>query len=92
MSTQSTHPWRASLRTGGAVAVSGLSAAAVAGPVIAEFVNEQFPGTPVAAATVGVVGFVAGLSVLVNRVALLGPVADFFTKIGLGATPKDGEA
>lgn len=89
MSTQTTHPWRASLRTGGAVAISALGAAAAAGPLISDFVNEQFPGTPAGSAVLAGVGFIAGLSVLVNRLALLAPVAAFFTKIGLGPAPKE---
>lgn len=87
-STQKKYPWRASIRTGGAVAIAALTAAAAAGPLIADFVAEQFPGTPAAAVTLAVVVFVSGLSTLVNRLILLAPVAALFQKIGLGPVPK----
>ena len=91
-STQSAHPWRASIRTGGAVLVSGLAAAAVVGPEVAEFVESQWPGSAGSAIVLSAVGVVAAASSLVNRIALLAPVADFLDKIGLGPTPPGGTA
>ncbi|MDF2693696.1 MAG: uncharacterized protein K0S65_2079 [Labilithrix sp.] len=86
--TQSAHPWRASLRTGGAVLVAGLAAAAAVGPEIVQFVEAQFPGSPAVAYVVSGVGIVTGLSVAVNRIALLAPVTKFLTMLGLGPAPK----
>lgn len=86
--TQTQHPWRASLRTGGAVAVSGLTAAAAAAPLIGDFVTEQWPDTPATTVVVAGVGIVTGASVLVNRILLLPAVNRFLTKIGLGPQPQ----
>lgn len=86
--TQTAHPWRASVRTALSVALALLGALAVAGPEIVKFVAEQFPDSPAAGIVASVVGFIVGLSLLVNRVILLAPVASFFQKIGLGPVPK----
>jgi len=86
--TQVRRPWRASLRTGGAVAVSLLTALALVGPEVVKFVSEQFPGSPAVAIVASVSGFIVGLAVLVNRVALIPAVSDLLTKLGLGPTPK----
>jgi hypothetical protein len=88
--TQSAHPWRASIRTAGAVGVAAIAALAAIGPELVTFVSEQFPGSPAVGVVAAGSGFVVGLSLLVNRVALLAPVASFLQKIGLGPTPKTG--
>ena len=87
--TQSAYPWRASLRTGGSVAIAGLAAAAAIGPEVADFVSTQFPGSPAEAIVLSAVGIIAAASVAVNRIVLLGPVATFLQKIGLGPAPKE---
>lgn len=87
--TQVRRPWRAALRTGGAVAVSLLVALAAIGPYVVEFVSEQFPGSPAVGIVAGVSGFIVGLSVLVNRIALLPAVSALLTKIGMGPMPKE---
>lgn len=87
--TQVRRPWRASLRTGGAVALSLLTALALIGPEVVKFVSEQFPGSPAVGIVAGASGFIVGLSVLVNRIALLPAVSALLTKIGMGPTPKE---
>ena len=86
--TQTVHPWRAALRTGGAITVSLILALAAIGPLTFEFVEDQFPGSPAAAIVAASAGFIAGLAILVNRIALLPAVSAFLTKIGLGPAPK----
>ncbi|MEV5068937.1 hypothetical protein MRBLMI12_000494 [Microbacterium sp. LMI12-1-1.1] len=87
-STQSAHPWRASFRTGIAVAPVVLAGAAAAGEEIAKFVAEQFPGTSAAAVALSVSAFAVGLSILVNRLMLTEKVAAALEAIGLGPKPK----
>lgn len=87
VSTQNVFPWRAALRTGGAVTLSLIAALAVIGPEVVTFVGQQFPGSPAVGIVSGVSVFIVGLSVLVNRIALLGPVASFLLKIGFGPAP-----
>lgn len=87
-STQSAHPWRASIRTGLAVAPVVLLGASAAGEEIAAFISEQFPDTPVAAAVLSASVFISGLAVLVNRLMLLDKVSAALTVIGLGPKPK----
>jgi hypothetical protein len=89
-STQSAHPWRASVRTAAAVGIAALAALAAIGPELVNFVAEQFPGSPAAGIVAAGSGFIVGLSLLVNRIALLAPVASFLQSIGLGPTPKTG--
>jgi len=91
MATQNQHPWRASLRTAGSIAVAVLVALAAIGPEVVTFVEEQFPGSPASAIVAGISGFIVGLSALVNRIILLQPVADLLQKIGLGPAPTEGE-
>jgi uncharacterized membrane protein HdeD (DUF308 family) len=86
--TQTVHPWRAALRTGGAIFIALLFALAAVGPLVVEFVGDQFPGSPAEAIVAGTVGFIVGLSVLVNRVALLPAVSALLTRVGLGPAPK----
>lgn len=88
--TQTAHPWRASVRTALSVALALLTALAVAGPSIVDFVSEQFPGSPAVGIVASVIGFIVGLSLLVNRLILLGPVAELIQKIGLGPVPNGG--
>lgn len=88
MSTQSNHPWRASLRTAGSVLLAVIAALAVVGPEIVTFVEEQFPGSPAVGVVAGVSAFIVGLSALLNRIILLPAVDTLLTRIGLGPTPK----
>lgn len=88
-STQSQHPWRAAIRTGGATLLSLLFALAAVGPDVVEFVEKQWPGSPGAAIVASIVTVIVGLSILVNRVALYAPVTAFLTRIGAGPSPAD---
>lgn len=87
ITTQSQHPWRASLRTAGAVAVTVLLALAAAGPEIVEFVADQFPDSPAVPIVAAVSGFIVALAALVNRLMLLGPIANLLQRLGLGPAP-----
>lgn len=90
-STQSKHPWRASVRTGLNTALLVLAALAVGMPEIVAFVREQWPESPAVGIVTGASAVVVGLSVLVNRVLLLPAVTDLLEAIGLGPTPKDSD-
>lgn len=88
-STQVAHPWRASLRTAGVHAIVILAALAAIGPEVVSFVEEQFPGSPAGGIVAGASSFIVGLSLLLNRLILLAPVAKAFDKLGLGPAPKE---
>lgn len=86
--TQTVYPWKAAVRTGLQALTSALIIFALIGPLVAEFVAEQFPGSPVVNwITVGVT-FTVALSALVARIMAIPAVNELLTKIGLGATPK----
>lgn len=86
-STQSKHPWRASVRTGLNTLLLLLTALAVGMPEIVSFVRDQWPGSPAVQIVVTTSGIIVGLSILVNRLLLLPPVAALLQAIGLGPAP-----
>jgi hypothetical protein len=86
--TQTVYPWKAALRTGIQVLLSALVLIALIGPLLADFIEEQFPGSPVVAWIVGAVAFCSALGALIARIMALPQVNVALTAIGLGATPK----
>ena len=78
MSSQTTYPWRATIRT---VIATIVSIAAVWGLIVEAAGVDQ--ATPVVAATIAVAG-------AITRIMAIPDVNDLLTRIGLGAEPKDG--
>jgi hypothetical protein len=86
--TQTVYPWKAAVRTGIQVLTTALILVVLVGPLIAQFVEDQFPGSPVAAWIIGAVAFSTALSALIARIMAIPQVNGVLTAIGLGATPK----
>lgn len=86
--TQTVYPWKAALRTGLQVLTTALILIALIGPLLADFIEEQFPGSPVVGYIAIGVAFCAGLSALIARIMAIPQVNIALTAIGLGATPK----
>lgn len=88
-STQTVHPWRAALRTGTNTALSVLTLLVVALPLVSDFIEEFWPGSPAVAWIASAVLFAGALATLINRLILLPAFNEFLTRIGLGPAPKD---
>ena len=73
--TQQIHPWRAAIRTTLEVALVLTAAAIAAGPFIAEFVEQFWPGSPVVGWIIAAVAFLSALSGLLAKLAAL-PAVD----------------
>lgn len=86
--TQTVYPWKAALRTGIQVLLSSLVLIALIGPLLSDFIEQQFPGSPVAGWIIGGVAFCSALGALIARIMALPQVNAILTTIGLGATPK----
>lgn len=80
--TQTSHPWKATLRTLVSVVVS-LAAAA---PIIYTAITDQSPEL-----ATGAFATALAVSAAITRLMALPVVNDLLTKIGLGATPKVGK-
>lgn len=87
--TQVSHPWRAALRTGLWTALTVAGALVLALPMVAEFVEQFWPGSPVVAFIGTVTAVLAGAVVLVNRVMTIPVVNDWLTQLGIGATSRN---
>jgi hypothetical protein len=86
--SQVSYPWRAALRTGVQTFVAALLALTAVAPLVIDFIESTWPGSPVVAwVTVGA-AFAGALSVLITRVMALEAVNRLFTRMGIGATPK----
>lgn len=87
-STQQQHPWRSAVRTALQTAVVLAAAAIVAGPEIAAFVEQIWPGSPVPAWIAGAVAFLSALSGLVARLTALPAVDRLLEHVArLGSAP-----
>ena len=84
--TQVARPWRAALRTGLQAFLSVAGIAALALPLVSEFVAEFWPGSPVIAFIAAAAAFIAALSILVTRVMAIAAVDALLTRIGIGAS------
>lgn len=86
--SQVNFPWKAAIRTFFQTFISVAAILAVAAPMLQEFVEQFWPGSPVVA-WIGVgATFVAALAALLSRIMAIPGVNDLLTKIGLGAEPK----
>jgi hypothetical protein len=89
--TQVTHPFKAVLRTIFQNIIVWVPAVILAAPMLSEFIEENFPGTPVPAAIIAVTAFLISATGFVARLMAIPAINSAFTKIGLGATPKKAE-
>jgi len=86
--TQVTHPWKAAIRTGIQAFLGVAGIAVLALPLVQEFVEQFWPGSP-AIAFIGTAGvFIGALASLVTRIMAIPGVDEALTEIGLGAQPK----
>jgi hypothetical protein len=86
--TQVAHPFKAVLRTIFQNIVVWVPAAILAAPMLSDFIEANFPGTPVPAAIITGTAFLIALTGLVARLMAIPQINDAFTKVGLGAEPK----
>lgn len=86
--TQTVFPWKAALRTGVQVLLSASVLLALIAPLVSEFIEQFWPGSPVVASLAGAVVFVSALAALVSRIMAIPAVNELLTKFGLGAAPK----
>ena len=87
--TQVAHPWKAALRTGVQAFLGVAAVALIAFPFVSDFVESQWPGSPVLGWITVAASFVGGLSLLVSRIMAIPGVDAFLTdKVGLGAAPR----
>lgn len=89
--TQQRYPWRAFMRTALEVALVLTTAAIAGGPLIADFVETTWPGSPVVAWIIAAVAFLSSLSGLLARLAAL-PAVDAALQrlVRLGSAPGVG--
>lgn len=86
--TQQAHPWRAAARTAIEVALVLAAAAVAAGPLVAEFVEMFWPGSPVVAWIIAAIAFLSTLSGLLAKLAALPAVDAALQRIlRLGSAP-----
>lgn len=93
VTTQQRHPWRAALRTAieTAIPLAGLAALAfiAAGPELAAFADQFWPGTPIAAWIVAAVTFVSAAAGMLARIAALPAVDALLQRVfRIGSAPK----
>lgn len=86
--TQQQHPWRATARTVVQVALTLTAAAIAVGPLLADFIDQQWPGSPAAAWIIGAVAFLSALSGLLARIAALPAIDRVLELVGLGSAPE----
>lgn len=86
--TQQRYPWKAALRTVIQTAIPLGLAAIAAGPLLAEFVEQTWPGSPVVAWITAGVAFLSSVSGLLARLAAL-PAVDAALQhlLRLGSAP-----
>ena len=92
VTTQQRHPWIAAIRTALEVALPLAALAAYAfieaGPELAAFVDQFWPGSPVGAWILAAVVFVSGAAGLLARLAALPKVDAFLQRFfKLGSSP-----
>lgn len=88
--TQVSYPWKTAIRTALQTFIAAAGVLTIAAPMVAEFVAEFWPGSPVIAWIGGAAVFVAAVAALVTRIMAIEQVNIWLTRIGLGATPKTG--
>ena len=62
--TQVSYPWRAALRTGGQTLIAVLVAITAAAPLVNDFIEQTWPGSPAAAYVLGAAAFAGARSPL----------------------------
>jgi len=86
--TQVSYPWRAALRTGVQALIGVLAALIAIAPLLTDFIESTWPGSPVIAWVAAGAAFAGAIAVLITRVMALDSVNGLLTRLGLGATPK----
>jgi hypothetical protein len=86
--SQVSYPWRAALRTGVQTLLAALAVLVSAAPIITEFIDKFWPGSPVGAWIVGAAALAGGVATVITRIMALESVNNLLTRLGLGATPK----
>ena len=86
--SQVSYPWRAAFRTGGQTLLASLAVLVAVAPLVTEFIDKFWPGSPVGAWIVGAAALAGGVSTLITRIMALESVNRLLTRLGLGATPK----
>lgn len=85
--TQVSYPWKTTARTAIQTFLAAAGVLALVAPMLQEFIDQFWPGSPVIA-WIGVgATFIAALAALVTRIMAIEAVNAFLTRIGLGATP-----
>lgn len=86
--TQVAFPWKATLRTALQTFLSVAGILTLVAPMLQEFIDQFWPGSPVIAWIGTGAVFTAALAALITRIMAIPAVNDLLTRIGLGATPK----
>lgn len=86
--TQVALPWRTAIRTGAQAFLAFAGVAIIAAPLVSDFVDQFWPGSPVVGWIAVGAAFVGALAVLVTRIMAIEGVNRALESIGLGATPK----
>lgn len=86
--TQVSYPWKTTVRTVIQTFIAAAGVLALAAPMLQEFVEQFWPGSPIIA-WIGIgAAFIAALAGLVTRIMAIEGVNALLTKVGLGATPR----
>ena len=86
--SQVSYPWRAALRTGAQTVIAALAVLVSVAPLVTDFIEQFWPGSPAAAWIVGAAALAGGVATLITRIMALESVNGLLTRLGLGATPK----
>ena len=86
--SQVSYPWRAAVRTGVQTLLGALAVLVTVAPLVTDFIDQFWPGSPVAAWIVGATALSGGVATLITRIMALESVNRLLTRLGLGATPK----
>ena len=86
--SQVVFPWKAAFRTGIQAFIAAAGILTAIAPELQAFVNQFWPGSPVAVWIGTAAVFVAAAATLITRVMAIPAVDALLTQIGLGAHPK----
>lgn len=86
--SQVSYPWRAAVRTGVQTLLGALAVLVTGAPLVTDFIEQFWPGSPVGAWIVGAAALAGGVATLITRIMALESVNRLLTRLGLGATPK----
>ena len=87
VTTQQRHPWRAAARTALEVALALAALLIAVGPLLADFIEQFWPGSPAVPWIAAAVVFVSSLAALLARLAALPQVDALLERLKLGSSP-----